>query len=360
MFGRIREVPEARTAPSAAAATSSVGCRAVPTDPTYYTIATAPFFPGLVALLNSLRLSGNAGELVVLDRGLEAGQRARLEPHAQVVELPPDAATNPILLKAYPQAFDPSGVIVIVDSDMLVVAPLDAIARRAADGSICVFPDPIRDRWFPEWAEALELRAPLRRQTYVNSGFVAFSFDLRPDLLTRWWELCARVPTAEVRSDERSPFWAGDQDALNALLSSELPEDAVEVLPVEGQAHPEQLLRVRVLDERTLECELDGQAVSILHHSLGPKAWQRLGWLRLRNDAYVRLLPRLLFGDDVTLQLDPAEVPFRLRPGSTPAALRRTLDAAHGGARAAVYATPPPLRRGLVGLRNRLFRPLGG
>ena len=54
----------------------------MPTDSTYYTIANAPFFPGLVALLNSLRLSGNAGELVVLDRGLEEEQRELLEPHA--------------------------------------------------------------------------------------------------------------------------------------------------------------------------------------------------------------------------------------------------------------------------------------
>lgn len=313
-----------------------------------------------MALLNSLRLSGNRGELVVLDRGLEPGQRARLEHHARVVDLPPDAASNPILLKPFPQAFDPSGVVVIVDSDMLVVRSFERIVARAAAGSICAFPDPIPDRWFAQWAEVLELREPLRRQTYVNSGFVALSVERWPDLLARWRELCARIPPKEPRSEQRSPFWAGDQDALNALLASELPADALELLPVEGEAYPEQLLRVRVLDERSLECELDGRPVTILHHSLGPKAWQRLGWLRLRNDAYVRLLPRLLFGDDVTLRLDPAEVPFRLRPGRGPRAVRRMLDASHGGARAAVYATPRPLRRGLVGLRNRLFRPLGG
>jgi len=332
----------------------------VPTGPTYYTIANAPFFPGLVALLNSLRLSGNEGELVVLDRGLEPGQRARLEAHVRVVELPPGAAAHPILLKAYPRLFEPSGVVVIVDSDILVVRSLAPIAERAAEGAVCVFPDPIPDRRFAEWSEWFGLREPLRRQTYVNSGFVAFSVDRRPDLLARWAELCARIPSEDVMSSQRSPFWAGDQDALNALLSGELPADAVEVLPVEGEAYPEQLLRVRVLDERSLACELDGRPVSILHHSLGPKAWQRLGWLRLRDDAYVRLLPRLLFGDDVSLRLDPAEVPYRLRPGAGPRAVRRSLDASHGAVRAAVHATPRPARHALVGLRNRLFRPLGG
>jgi hypothetical protein len=60
----------------------------VPTDSTYYTIANSPFFPGLVALLNSLGLTGNRGELVVLDRGLEEEQRELLAPHATVVKLP--------------------------------------------------------------------------------------------------------------------------------------------------------------------------------------------------------------------------------------------------------------------------------
>ncbi len=353
-------MPDARTAPSAAAATSFVGCGAVPTDPTYYTIANAPFFPGLVALLNSLRLSGNDGELVVLDRGLEPGQRARLEPHARVVDLSQEAAGHPTLQKPYPQVFEPSGVIVIVDSDMAVVRSLDPIVERARAGRICVFPDPIPDRWFAEWAEALGLREPLRRETYVNAGFVAFSVEHWPDLLARWWELCGRIPPEEFMSGQDALFWAGDQDVLNALLSSEVPPEAREELPVTGEAYPEQQLRVRVKDARSLQCELDGEPVTILHHSLGPKVWQRYGWLRLRTDAYVRLLPRLWFGDDVPLRLEEGEVPFRLRHGAAPRAVRSTLDAAHGGVRAVVHATPGPLRRGLVGLRNRLLHPLGG
>jgi hypothetical protein len=332
----------------------------VPTVPTYYTIANAPFFPGLVALLNSLRLSGNTGELVVLDRGLDDGQRARLEPHARVVQLPEEATPHPAMLKPFAQAFDPRGVVVMVDSDMLVVRSLDPVATRAEAGSVCLFRDPIGDRWFAEWAEILPLRSPLRREPYQNAGFVAFSVDRHPGLLARWWELCAHVPNSQLYTDPSAPFWAADQDALNALLSSELPTDAVEELPVEGEAYPEQLLRVRVLDERSLACELDGEPVTILHHSLGPKVWQRHGWLRLRNDAYVRLLPRLLFGDDVPLRLEPHEVPYRLRSGAGPNAARAALDGVHGGIRGAAHATPAPLYRRLVSLRDRLARPLGG
>lgn len=332
----------------------------MPTVPTYYTIVNAPFFPGLVGLLNSLRLSGNEGELVVLDRGLTDEQRTRLEPHVRLVRLPAESTPHPTLLKPFPRALEPEGVIVLVDSDMLVVQSLDWVVERAEAGAICLFPDPIPDRWFPEWEDALALRRPLRRQAYLNAGFVALSVERWPGVLARWWELCAAIPPGQVFSSQEAPFWAGDQDALNAYLSSELPEDAIEQLPAAGEAYPEQALRVRIVDARTLACELDGEPVSILHHSLGPKVWQPYGWLRLREDAYVQLLPRLLFGADVPLRLDPAEVPYRLRPGRGPHAVRAALDTVHGGIRGAVNATPPPVRARLVAARNRLVRPLGG
>src|SRR4051812_44185298 len=223
----MRAVPEAVTASSAAAAIPSVGCGAVPTESTYYTIADAPFFPGLVVLLNSLRLSGNRGELVVLDRGLADDQRELVEPHVTLVQLPVADVPHPAVLKPYPHAFDPSGVVMIIDSDMLIVHSLDWVAERAAAGKICLFPDPIPDRWFAEWADTLELRAPLRRGKYLNAGFVAVDVERWPSLLERWWELCARIPAEQLFVDQALPFWAADQDALNALLLSELPGDVV-------------------------------------------------------------------------------------------------------------------------------------
>jgi hypothetical protein len=332
----------------------------VPTDSTYYTIANASYFPGLVALLNSLRLTGNDGELVVLDRGLEEGQRRLLEGHATVVELPAEAVQHPAVLKPFAHAFDPGGVVVIVDADMLVVGPLSPIVERAAEGRLCLFTDPIPDRWFAEWADTLPLRAELRRGPYMNTGFVALSTERWPELLARWAELCALLPLEQTFTHAQAPFWAADQDVFNALLATEIPPDALEVLPAQGEAFPEELLRVRVRDKRTLACELDGKPVTILHYSLGPKAWQRYGWLRLRNDAYVRLLPRVLFADDVAIRLDPRDLPFRLRSGFAPNAVRNSLDAVHRSARAAAHATPLPVRAKLIAFRNRFFRPLGG
>ena len=324
---------------------------------TFYTISSAGYFPGTVALLNSLRLTGNAGELVVLDRGLLPDQRARLEPHARVVDLPADAEGHPTLTKPFPRLFEPRGVVVLVDSDMIVARSLDDLVRRASEGKILLFADhrSHRRRWFAEWAEAFQLRAPLRRQTYLNAGFVVFDVEQRPQLLERFWDACRLIPPAKVFAEFDQPFWAGDQDALNALLQSEFPEDATEVLPGHGEAYPDDLLRVEIVDPGSLASTLDGQPVTILHYSLGPKAWNPRAWPRVRDDAYTRLMPRLLFEEDCVLRLDPREVPLWLRPGLIPRATLAGLDRWHGAARSAVWAMPEPVRRRAMAARAALF-----
>jgi hypothetical protein len=331
-------------------------------DPaTFYTISDAPFFPGTAALVNSLRLTRNEGEIVVLDRGLTPDQRARLEPHVTVVDLDVERPAGSYVYKAFPHLVGASGIVVVIDSDMIVTRTLGDLTRGAEDGRICVFADhrAHRQRSFAEWHEALELRAPLRRQTYLNSGFVALSTVHWPEFLRRWWDLCACIPPEQVFADVSQPFWAADQDALSAFLASEIPADAVEILPDHAEAYPDDQLRVDV-NPSTLRCSLEGQPVSILHHTLGPKVWDARGWLRLRLDAYVRLLPRLLFADDVAIRLRPDEVPFWLRPSRGARVGARVLDVAHGGLRGAVHVTPDPLRRRLVASRNRIFSSLRG
>jgi hypothetical protein len=322
---------------------------------TFYTVSDAPFFAGTVALVNSLRITRNGGDVVILDHGLAADQRKRLERHATVVTIDGRHAAGAYVYKAFPHLLGARGLAVLIDSDMIVTRALDELLRAAADGRICVFADaiPHRERWFAEWHDVLELRAPLRRQMYFNSGFVALSIGHWPDFLARWWDLCARIPPEEVFADVAQPFWAADQDALSALLASEIPFDAVEVLPEYAQAYPDEQLRAKV-DVRTLRCTLDGRPVAILHHSLGPKVWAPRGWIRLRLDAYVRLLPRLLFADDVPIRLRFDEVPFWLRPNVQGRVAARTLDAAHGSLRRAVHASPDLIRRRLLALRNHV------
>ena len=124
------------------------------------------------------------------------------------------------------------GSVIVIDSDMIVTGPSTTSSRLPAKGKSVRIPDfpAVRGRWFPEWHETLGLRAPLRPDVYVNTGLVAFSTVHWPHLLERWREACELIPSREMWGS-RSPFNAPDQDALNALLMSEIPREALALLP---------------------------------------------------------------------------------------------------------------------------------
>lgn len=301
---------------------------------TFFTICNEPFFPGLVALLNSLRIIGHNDPLVVLDLGMSHSQRARLEPHAIVVDVPMTAMAHATTFKAFPSFLDPRGVVVIIDSDMIVTRSLADPIDLASKGKICVFPDhhSQAERRFEEWESAFELKGPLRQQPYVNSGFIALSTECWPDFLQRFWEVCQLVPpdARMIGESQNNPFWGADQDALNALLMSEVAPDAIELLPAAHEVYPDRLTRTRIIHSFTLECRIHGEQPAILHYSMAPKAWDRKGWVRVRRDAYVRLFPRIVCGNDARLRMEPKELPLWLRPGLIGKTTLAGLDATHG------------------------------
>jgi hypothetical protein len=300
--------------------------------PTYFTSADAAFYPGTVALINSLRLTGNEGEIVVSDLGLTDPQRQRL---SAVATVKPPGAPRDHAPKALPTSAEATGCVILLDSDMLIVSRLDDLVEIADAGKLVLFQD-AADRWFPEWTEAFELRAPLRRERYANSGFVAFSVDHWPGLLERWAEANSKLPAARAEL-AGSPFTDVDQDALNALLMSEVAPGSVLMQPTSGMAHPPDLPLVRIDDPDTLQCS--DPTLRILHHSLGPKVWTPGGWKRDFRQAYVRLLPRVLCGDDVPIQLRPEELPLWLRrtpSGSLVSRANRGVHAIPGGKRVAL------------------------
>jgi hypothetical protein len=314
---------------------------------TYVTVSDAGFFPGTVALVNSLRLTGNDGVVLVVDCGLEERQAELLRAEAQVMRS--EAARDPVFAKASVAEAAPSGTLVFVDSDVVVCAPLAPIVERARAGAVCLFPDhrTTRATWRREWEPFFGLKRSPRRQTYGNAGFVVFSTQAHPALLDRWREACALAA-------EEWPPWTStpDQDALNALLMSEVAEDAVEILPEWEGPLLERLDEVRVLDERTLAAALGGRPTLVLHYVLRPKLWGPRGWLRLSRDAYTTLLLRALWWDDVPLRISPRDVPPWLRPGRAANTARMLLSAAHVGAAAAVERSPESLRRRLLAARD--------
>ena len=169
-----------------------------------------------------------------------------------------------------------------------------------------------------EWEQLFELEAPCRPQTYVNAGFFVFDTARWPMLLERWSDCCRRIPPTGILSGdhETDPLWGGDQDALNALLMSEVPSGVVEYLPSAEMAHAKGLAGVRVIDRSRLVVACRGVRPRVLHYTWRPKPWQREGWRRVKPDAYVSLLIRSLFGEGATVRVPPSSVPLWLRPAS--------------------------------------------
>jgi hypothetical protein len=292
---------------------STLAATRVRGDATYYTISDTEYFLGTVMLLNSLRLTGNEGKLVVLDAGLHAGQRALLEGHAEVVDVSKKIAGTPVLMKPYPCLLGASGTIVLIDSDIVVTGRLDEALDVARAGRIVAAPawtEAGRNRWFAEWEPTLKLRAPLRREDWFNNDFVVLDAGHWPKLLARWWELNELIPAEQAWLDNQ-PFNAPDAGALNALLMSEIPRSALALLPQGDEAFGG---HVTIENVESLCCTLNGRPTRLLHYPDSPKPWQRRGWVRAGATAYAKIIRRLLFEPDVPLPLDQADVPVWLRP----------------------------------------------
>ena len=317
---------------------------------TYYTVSDHRFFLGTVALLNSLRLTGNEGELVVLDVGLTARERELLSDHATVFAPPRQVDVHPVMIKPYAHLCHTSGTAVMIDSDVIVTGSLGHVVALARDGQICAYPEQaVRGRWFAEWEKTLGLRASLRRDTYVNAGLVAFSTDWWPHFLKRWGEVCERIPPGEMWGS-RSPFQAPDQDALNALLMSEIRPEGLALLP---ETEASFRGNITVEDIESLVCRVNGDMKTILHYMDSPKPWESSGWLRLASTDYVRLMRRLLFANDVPLRLDSRQAPLWLRPGRLGELTLRLLGAGNRGGIWFARKVPGPLQDALRQLRRR-------
>lgn len=269
-------------------------------------------------MLESLRHSGNTAAAFVLDLGLQPEERERLSGMATLLALPAEAkGLHPRQMKATADLFWSSGTVVLLDADMIITSPLDDMIELAREGKVAVHPDHdiTTGKQFPEWADAFELSAPLRPQPYVNCTPLAISLDHWPGFFERWRTTCLRLPPDWQTQGYLGPFGLPAQDAMNALLMSEIPAEAVWIGAKERTVHADALAEVEILDARSLRCRYRGASPVVLHFGGTPKAWEGSGWRRIRaGDAYVRLLRRLLFGPDACVLIQPREVPPWLRP----------------------------------------------
>jgi hypothetical protein len=326
---------------------------------TFFTICSAAYLPGLIGLGNSLRLLGHRSPIVVADCDLTPNQREILRPHCTLFTVPGHEIKNPTQYKPFAHLLNPTGTVVIIDSDMIVTKSLATILATAARGKICVFPDLEEGRWFAEWQGIFDVKPPRRSQTYACAGFVAFSTHHWPQLLERWWKACARISTHATYQEHAAdgPTSQGDQDALNALLMSEFPADALSFLPVEDQVFRWQFPAVQLRDATRLSCSHQGHSPTILHACLTPKPWQRGG---VRRNAYVSLLRHLLTAPDVELQVPPHFFGIWLRRGMlaelscSALSLMNVTNPDDGSLPKGVVRLARGLKRRLIGLRRSI------
>jgi hypothetical protein len=331
----------------------------------FCTVADSRYFVGLVGLLNSLRLTGNDGALTVLDVGLTEEQRSRLAPHVKTASLADLGAgtRTPHAAKPASAMQSTAEVVVVIDTDVLVTSRLDAIVNPALGGKIVVFPDGPHNprRCFAEWSEIFDLAVPLRPdQVYVGSGMVALSPKKWPSFLARWAAACESIPpeSSKQRREYHDvyrtwPYADPDQDALNALLMSEMPQSAIQVLPYRVAPFPQDMSRVRIEDKGRLACTLQGTPTLLLHYSMAPKPWQPLGWTRAGRQAFLELFPRVVLGDDAPLRLERHELPRWLANRALQRSLAVTAPAARAGAHAMARLLPVSARGWLRSLTRR-------
>jgi hypothetical protein len=278
-------------------------------DRAVYTVGDAAHFLGVVALVNSLRLTGWDEEIVLVDCGMTEWQRELVGRETHVLRAP--ATTAPHLLKVVGPLTRPARTMAVIDADIVVVSPL--LAEAAAAGRLVAVADALGDRFDERWGDALGL-GPLRRRTYVNSGFLIAPLDLGLHVFRELERLQDRIDVRRSMIGSGTPadlFYFLDQDALNALLgSSRIADDDLHVLPYEAFPHPPfDGIVVTDAESLRLSCSHGAQPYG-LHHI------QRKPWLHhLPPTPYSQLLPRLWLADDLPLRLDAARVPLRFRPG---------------------------------------------
>ena len=286
----------------------------------FYCVADARYFPGAVALINSLRLVGHTEPIRLLDLGLEPGQRDLIRSEATVIE--GDASTPPWLAKTVAPLADPAPVTVMIDADMIVTRPFTDLIEEAAAGRVVAFRNDT-DRWVDDWGVLLDL-GPMRRRPYVSSGLVLAGGDTGAEVLRLLDDRQRRVDIGRTFAHARDgdyPFLYPEQDVLNAILATRIPEDHIRTL--DNALAPNPPYRgVRIADENTLRCTGPAGEPYVLHQFV------RKPWLEpTYHGVYSRLMSRLLLADDVAIRVPPETLPTRMRRGARARAERLAANA---------------------------------
>jgi hypothetical protein len=307
----------------------------IPARAAFYCVSDERYFPGAVAMINSLRLLGHAEPIYVVDCGLHADQRELLAGEAKILAAKDDSP--PVLQKTHAPLRHPAEVAILIDADLIVTRSLEGLIDRASTGKVLAVDDG-QDRFFPEWGKLTGGTA--HRRPYVSSCLTLLGGPVgrrvvetmdgaqrRADIGRTPYSGSAPDFVSYADSYERNPYYFADQDVLNAVLVTDVDPDDVDVLdrrdvailPFDG---------LRVVAPEALHCVYeDGSEPYAVHHLMLEKPWlRRTG----ENTVYTQLLRRLLSGNDLALRVPSAWIPSWLRPGPLGSASRKLTTAGQG------------------------------
>jgi hypothetical protein len=301
----------------------SGGHRAV-TGAAFYCISSEPYFLGAVAMLNSLRLHGNREPTYVLDCGLTPAQRELLARTATIVPAPTEDVSRPWLLKTAAPLAHPAEVMVLIDTDVIVIRPLTELLERAGDRVVAFEND--MQRHLPEWGELLDL-GEVHPGPYVTSGLVALGGTTGARTMELLDDRQRRVDATRTvfgeRPDPAYPFFYLEQDVLNAVLRTRIEADRITVMPHRLAPNPP-FRGLRLDDAGSVSCSYeDGTAPYALHH-FGRKPWLE----PIYHGLYSRLFARLLLGPEIAIRVPEEMVPLRMRSGARARLERARVDLA--------------------------------
>jgi hypothetical protein len=297
----------------------------------FYCVSNEPYFLGVVAMVNSLRLLGHSEPIFVLDCGLGAAQRELLSEAAAV--LPAPDASPPVLLKTYAPLRHPAEVMVLIDADIIVTRSLHGLIDRASEGRVMAVDDG-QDRFFSQWGELTGGTA--RRGPYVSSCLTLLGGGVGREVLETMHAVQDRIeieqtPYARSLPDfvsyaethDQNPYYFADQDILNAVLATEVDPGRLEVLERRAVAiFP--FAGLRMIARDGLRCAYDdGTEPYAVHHLLLSKPWL-VGNI---ETVYSRLLRRLVSGDGLAVRVLERWMPRWLRRGALAYANRQMISA---------------------------------
>jgi hypothetical protein len=288
----------------------------------FYCVADARYFLGAVGLVNSLRLVGHREPIFLLDCGLTDPQRELLEAEVSLVPGPTDEP--PQVLKAIAPLRHPAEVMVLIDTDMIVIRSLEPLLAAARDGRVVACRDR-QQRFFAEWGTLPGLD-PARPGPYVSSGLVALGGAVGERVVGLLDELKDAVDFERTfwrRNLRDYPLLYADQDLLNAILATRLEPERLVAL--EQRLSPTPPFRgLRLIDEAGLRCSYRDGAEPYVVHQYVRKPWLEATY----HGIYSRLLARLLLGSDVAVRVPEEWVPMRMRSGARARARRARVNAA--------------------------------